>query len=84
MPLAARALRHLPWLRSDSTVGKRLGRAALQPVRAPTLIISARDKGYTTHSRAQFTAGQISGAEFVGFETFGHWIGHDDEVMPRL
>jgi 2-hydroxy-6-oxonona-2,4-dienedioate hydrolase len=81
LPVSARAA----GLRSDSAVGKRLVPAALQKVRAPTLIISARDDGYGTYASAQYTAGKMSGAKFIGFETGGHtWIGHDDEVMSAI
>jgi 2-hydroxy-6-oxonona-2,4-dienedioate hydrolase len=69
-------------LRSDTSVGKHLGPAPLETVRAPTLIISARDDGYGTYASAQYTAGRIAGAKFIGFEKGGHtWVGHGDEVM---
>ena len=72
-------------LAGDSVLGKSLGPAALDKVRAPTLIISARDDGYGTYASAQYTASQISGARFVGFEQGGHvWVGHDDEVMQEI
>ncbi len=72
-------------LRSDSSVGKRLGSAPLESVKAPTLIISARDDGYGTFASAEYTANQIAGAKFIGFETGGHtWVGHDDEVMAAI
>jgi 2-hydroxy-6-oxonona-2,4-dienedioate hydrolase len=81
LPVSARAA----GLRSDSAVGKNLMPAALKKVRAPTLIISARDDGYGTFASAQYTAGGIAGAKFIGFETGGHtWIGHDDEVMAAI
>jgi 2-hydroxy-6-oxonona-2,4-dienedioate hydrolase len=81
MPVSARAA----GLRSDSAVGKNLMPAALEKVRAPTLIISARDDGYGTFASAQYTAGRIAGAKFIGFETGGHtWIGHDDEVLAAI
>jgi 2-hydroxy-6-oxonona-2,4-dienedioate hydrolase len=81
LPVSARAA----GLRSDSAVGKHLMPAPLKMVRAPTVIISARDDGYGTYASAQYTAGQISGAKFIGFERGGHaWIGHDDEVMAAI
>ena len=59
--------------------------ARLDLVRAPTLIISARDDRYGTYASAEYTAGQIEGAEFLGFEAGGHtWVGHDDEVMGAI
>ena len=65
--------------------GKHLAPAALESIRAPTLIISARDDGYGTYASAQYSASQISGAKFVAFAKGGHtWVGHDDEVMSEI
>ena len=81
LPVSAR----VAGLRSDSTVGKQLAPAALETVRAPTLIISARDDGYGTYSSAAYTASSIAGAKFLGFDKGGHtWVGHDDEVMTAI
>lgn len=72
-------------LRSDSNVGKHLSPAHLELVRAPTLIISSRDDGYGTFASAEYTASQIAGAKFIGFEKGGHtWVGHNDEVMAAI
>jgi 2-hydroxy-6-oxonona-2,4-dienedioate hydrolase len=81
LPVSARA----EGLRSDSAVGKSLVSLPLENVRAPTLIIAARDDGYGTYASAEYTASQIAGARFTGFETGGHtWVGHDDEVMAAI
>ena len=81
LPVSARA----DGLKSDTAVGKQLGPAPLASVRAPTLVISARDDGYGTFASAQYTASQIAGARFIGFETGGHtWVGHNDEVMAEI
>ncbi len=81
LPVSARAA----GLRSDSAVGKYLKPEPLETIRAPTLIISARDDGYGTYASAQYTASRIAGAKFVGFETGGHtWVGHDDDVMAAI
>ena len=70
---------------SDTAVGKHLTPSPLQNVRAPTLLISARDDRYGTFATAQYTAGQIAGARFIGFDQGGHtWVGHDDEVMEAI
>jgi 2-hydroxy-6-oxonona-2,4-dienedioate hydrolase len=70
---------------SDTAVGKHLGPSPLQTVRAPTLLISARDDRYGTFATAQYTASQIAGARFVGFDQGGHtWVGHDAEVMEAI
>ncbi len=81
LPVSARA----EGLRSDTAVGKHLAPAALASIRAPTLVISARDDRYGTYASAQYTASRIAGARFVGFDEGGHtWIGHDDEVMSEI
>lgn len=81
LPVSARAA----GLRSDSTVGKGLQPSRLDLVRAPTLIIAARDDRYGTYASAEYTADQIGGARFIGFETGGHtWVGHNDEVMTAI
>ncbi len=81
LPVSARA----EGLRSDSSVGKQLTAARLDQVHAPTLIISSRDDGYGTYASAEYTASQIAGAKFIGFETGGHtWVGHDDDVMDAI
>lgn len=81
LPVSSRA----EGLRSDSAVGRHLRPAQLEAVRAPTLIISARDDGYGTYASAEYTASRIVGAKFIGFETGGHtWVGHDDEVMAAI
>ena len=70
---------------SDTAVGKHLTPSALHTVRAPALLISARDDRYGTFATAQYTAGQIAGARFIGFDQGGHtWVGHDDEVMEAI
>lgn len=81
LPVSARAA----GLVSDTAVGKHLKASPLQAVRAPTLLISARDDSYGTFATAQYTAGQIAGARFIGFDQGGHtWVGHDDEVMDAI
>ncbi|MEP7116000.1 MAG: alpha/beta hydrolase [Acidobacteriota bacterium] len=81
LPVSARTA----GLRSDTAAGKHLAPAALGAVRAPTLVISARDDRYGTYASAEFTAHGIAGATFVGFETGGHtWVGHDEEVMSAI
>ena len=81
LPVSARA----EGLRSDTAVGKQLTPSPLEAVRAPTLIISARDDRYGTYASAQYTASRIAGARFIGFEQGGHtWVGHDAEVMDAI
>ena len=72
-------------LRSDTDVGKHLSPSPLESIRVPTLVISARDDRYGTYASAQYTAGRIPGAKFIGFDEGGHtWVGHNDEVMAAI
>ena len=81
LPVSARAA----GLISDTAVGKHLTPSALPTLRAPTLVISARDDRYGTFATAQYTVSQIPGARFIGFDQGGHtWVGHNDEVMEAI
>ena len=81
LPVSARA----KGLRSDTAISKRLTPADLKAIRAPMLVISARDDRYGTFASAQYTASQIAGARFIGFADGGHiWVGHDDEVIAAI
>ncbi len=81
LPVSARAA----GLRDDTRLGKRLGPAALQDVRAPTLVLSARDDGFGTYAAAQYTASGIAGAKFVGFDDGGHLlVGHEAAVRAAI
>jgi pimeloyl-ACP methyl ester carboxylesterase len=72
-------------LADDTRLGKSLGPFALQRVRAPTLVVSARDDGFGTFAAAQYTAAQIAGAKFVGFDDGGHLlVGHNDAVRREV
>jgi 2-hydroxy-6-oxonona-2,4-dienedioate hydrolase len=81
LPVSVRAA----GLRDDTGLGKRLERYALDAIHAPTLIIGARDDGFGTYASAEYTASQITGARFVGFENGGHLlVGHNDEVQAEI
>ena len=81
LPVSARA----EGLAHDTAVGKHLTPAPLESIRAPTLVISARDDRYGTYASAQYTANEIAGARFIGFDEGGHtWVGHDDEVQAEI
>lgn len=70
---------------SDTAAGKHLRPLPLENIRAPTLIISARDDRYGTFASAQYTASRMAGARFVGFETGGHtWVGRDPAVQSEV
>ena len=81
LPVSARAA----GLRDDTRLGKCLGPYALETIRAPTLVVSARDDGFGTYAAAQYTASRIPGAKFVGFDSGGHLlVGHDTEVRAHI
>jgi 2-hydroxy-6-oxonona-2,4-dienedioate hydrolase len=81
LPVSARA----EGLRNEAIIAKDLPRYALESIRAPALIISARDDGYGTYASAEYTASQIAGAKFVGFEQGGHaLIGHGEAVRQEI
>ena len=81
LPVSSR----LAGLRDDTRRGQRLGPQALATIRTPTLVIGVRDDGFDTYAAAEYTASQITGARFVGFERGGHlWVGHDDEVRAEI
>ena len=81
LPVSARAA----GLRDDTRLGKHLGPFALEAIRAPTLVISARDDGFGTYAAAQYTARRIAGAKFVGFDEGGHLlVGHDAQVQAEV
>lgn len=72
-------------LHDDTRLGKRLGPYALETIRAPTLVVSARDDGFGTYAAAQYTASRIAGAKFMGFAHGGHLlVGHDEAVRAEI
>jgi len=81
LPVSSRAA----GLRDDTGLGKRLGPYALESIRVPTLVVSARDDGFGTYAGAQYTASRIAGAKFIGFEDGGHLlVGHDEAVRAEI
>jgi 2-hydroxy-6-oxonona-2,4-dienedioate hydrolase len=72
-------------LRDDTRLGKRLGPDALESIRTPTLVVSARNDGFGTYAAARHTASRIAGAKFVGFDEGGHLlVGHDAQVQAEV
>ncbi|MGE0581886.1 MAG: DUF6544 family protein [Steroidobacteraceae bacterium] len=81
LPVSAR----IAGLRDDTGLGKRLTPYPLESIRAPTLVVSARDDGFGTYAAAEYTASRIADAKIIGFETGGHlWVGHDDAVRREI
>lgn len=57
----------------------------LEQVRAPTLVVSARDDLFNTASAATYTAGAIPGAELVIYENGGHLlVGRSEETRATV
>lgn len=81
LPVSARRL----GLLNDARVTRSLPRYELERIRVPTLIISAQDDLYGTYERAKYTAGEISGARFLGFPNGGHLlVGHQAESTAAI
>ncbi len=81
LPVSARAA----GLRDDTRLGKQLGPYALATISAPTLVVSARDDGFGTYAAAEYSASQIAGSKFVGFDSGGHLlVGHSARVQAEL
>jgi 2-hydroxy-6-oxonona-2,4-dienedioate hydrolase len=57
----------------------------LGQIKAPTLVIHARDDSLVDYSRAQHTAERIAGAELMTLEDGGHFLaGYFDEIGERI
>ena len=81
LPVSARAA----GLRDDTRLGKRLPPYPLESIRAPTLLISARDDGFGTYANAQYAASRIAQARFVGYEQGGHLlVGHGEQTIATI
>ena len=81
LPVSSRAA----GLRDDTRLGKSLRPYALESIRVPTLVVSARDDGFGTYAAAQYTAGRIAGAKFMSFDSGGHLlVGHHEAVRAEI
>jgi pimeloyl-ACP methyl ester carboxylesterase len=70
---------------NDAAVTTNIARYALELVSAPTLTISAADDLYGTYDAARYTAEQISGARFIGYDDGGHvLVGRDAEATNAI
>jgi pimeloyl-ACP methyl ester carboxylesterase len=71
-------------LLNDARVTSELPRYELEQIQAPTLVISLKDDRYGTFEGAQYTAGQIADARFIGYESGGHLaVGHQQEILQE-
>lgn len=81
LPISARAA----GLRNEAWQATHLQPVALERIRAPTLVISARDEGYGTYANAQYLVAHIAGARLLGYPRGGHLlVGHGAEVHQAL
>jgi 2-hydroxy-6-oxonona-2,4-dienedioate hydrolase len=81
LPVSLRAL----GLRDDTRLGKGLRPVALETIRVPTLVISARDDAFGTHAGAEYTASRIPDAKFIGYDSGGHLlVGRDEAVRAAI
>lgn len=80
MPISSRA----QGLLNDARMAASLTRYQLERIKAPTLIFSLHDDLYGTFANAAYTAGEIPGARFVGYDSGGHvWVGHNEEMIAE-
>ena len=70
---------------NDGKIASALDRYPLENITAPTLIISTADDPWKTFDPAKYTAENIPGAKFIGFESGGHLlIGKEEEVRKEV
>ena len=81
LPVSARRL----GLLNDGQVTTTLRPFELERIRAPTLLISAKDDLYGTFERARYTADEIPGARFLGYSSGGHLlVGRQSETIAEM
>ena len=72
-------------LLNDAAVAASLQRYELERINAPSLLVSARDDLYGTFESASYTASEIPGARFIGYESGGHvWVGHHLQLVSLM
>lgn len=81
LPVSSRAA----GLRNETRTIAQLQPYDLGAIKAPTLLVSARDDGYGTYANAADAASRIAGARFIGFEQGGHvLVGHQAETLRAI
>lgn len=81
LPVSVRA----QGLINDGAVVSSLERYPLERIRSPALVISVADDLFGTFDVARYTADNIPGARFVGYEAGGHvWVGHQQDVVHEI
>ncbi|MDL5502338.1 MAG: alpha/beta hydrolase, partial [Candidatus Methanoperedens sp.] len=70
---------------NEAKIISSLNRYPLENITAPTLLISTADDPYNTYDAAKYTAENIPGAKFIGFEIGGHFlIGQEEKVRSEV
>lgn len=70
---------------NEGKIASSLNRYPLENITAPTLVISAADDPWKTFDAAKYTAKNIPGAKFIGFESGGHLlIGQEEKVRSEV
>jgi len=70
---------------NEGKIVSSLHRYPLENITAPTLVMSAADDPWKTFDAAKYTAENIPGGKFIGFESGGHLlIGQEDKVRSEV
>lgn len=81
LPVSSRRLGML----NDAAVVSSLPRYELEKISVPTLAISAANDLFGTFEIARYTAANIPGARFVGYDRGGHIsVGHSQEMTDEI
>ena len=81
LPVSSRRLGML----NDAAVVSSLPRYELEKISVPTLAISAANDRFGTFEIARYTAANIPGARFVGYNSGGHIsVGHSQEMTDEI
>ena len=81
LPVSSRRL----GLRNEAAVIPALPRYELEQLKAPALLIAAKDDLYGMFEPMRYSAEHIPDARFIGFETGGHLlVGHQDEIVAEI
>ena len=81
LPVSSRRL----GMMNDAAVVSSLPRYELERISAPTLAISVANDLFGTFEIARYTAANIPGARFVGYDTGGHIsVGHSREMIAEI
>ena len=81
LPVSSRRLGML----NDAAVVSSVPRYELEKISVPTLTISAANDLFGTFEIAKYTAANVPGARFIGYDTGGHiTVGHSQEIIDEI